>query len=201
MVPRSNRTYPGAKVIHALSRVSSMSHEHERPQRVRRRRVEVSDGVAVIETFYRALRQRDHQTMAACYHRDVHFSDPIFEDLHGAEVAAMWHMLCERGTDLEISLRDVAGNGDRGSAHWEARYSFGPDRRPIHNRIEASFEFRDGRIIRHADDFDLWRLTRQALGSFGVLLGWTSFSKRKVRSTARRGLTRFIDIHPEYGTD
>ena len=45
--------------------------------------------------------------MAACYAPNAHFIDPVFE-LQGAEIGAMWTMLCERGSDLRVESRDVA---------------------------------------------------------------------------------------------
>jgi limonene-1,2-epoxide hydrolase len=152
----------------------------------------------MIASFYQALQQRDHAAMAACYHPSIHFSDPVFGDLHGDEARAMWHMLCERGTDLAVTYEDISVTEDRGRAHWEARYDFGPKRRPVHNRIDAKFAFDQGKIVRHRDDFDVWRWTRMALGVPGTLMGWTGFSKTKVRTTALRGLDRFIAEHPEY---
>jgi len=62
-----------------------------------------------ITNFYTAFGQRDHQAMAACYHPDVRFSDPVFEDLQGDEARAMWHMLCDQGRDLEVSVSDIRG--------------------------------------------------------------------------------------------
>ena len=158
----------------------------------------MSSHVETIAAFYQAFERRDHAAMAACYHPSIHFSDPVFTDLHGAEVAAMWHMLCERGADLRVTYEQVSGEQNRGRAHWEAHYTFGPSGRLVHNIVDASFEFEDDRIIRHVDDFDLWRWTRMALGLSGTLTGWTGFTKAKVRATAQRGLSRFIDDHPEY---
>ena len=152
----------------------------------------------VIDSFYRALQRRDHVAMAACYHRSIHFSDPAFPDLRGGEVSAMWHMLCDRGTDLEVTFAHVDANDEQGVAHWEARYTFPATGRRVHNIVDASFVFEDGKIIRHVDDFDLWRWTRMALGTSGTLAGWTRFMQKKVRSTAAAGLRRFIDEHPEY---
>ena len=37
------------------------------------------------------------------------------------------------------------------------------------NRIDARFTFRDGKIIRHEDSFDLWKWAGQALGMKGKL--------------------------------
>lgn len=155
---------------------------------------------ATIESFYTALARRDHAAMAACYHESVRFSDPVFRNLSGDEVRAMWHMLCEGGTDLAVTFNAVEAAGGSGRAHWEARYTFGPTSRRVHNQIDASFVFEDGKIIRHDDHFDLWRWTRMALGMTGVLTGWTGFTKTKVRTTARRRLEKFIAEHPEYQT-
>ena len=147
---------------------------------------------ALIARFYDAFGQRDHVTMAACYAPDATFSDPVFRDLRGDEVRSMWQMLCERGTDLEIAHRDVAIDGDRGSAHWDADYTFTATGRRVHNSIDARFVFRDGLIAEHVDSFDLWAWTRQALGPVGVLLGWSPPVQGKVRSQARENLDRFM---------
>lgn len=146
----------------------------------------------LIERFYSAFARRDPETMAACYIPDAHFSDPVFVDLRGAEVPAMWQMLCERGTDLEVTHSEVEANGDRGSAHWEARYTFSATGRHVHNVIEASFGFRDGLIVEHTDRFDLWRWCRQALGPVGVLAGWSPPVQGKVRSQADSALREFM---------
>ena len=158
----------------------------------------------LIETFYTALQQRDHAGMIACYHPRIHFSDPVFSDpvftdLQGSRAKAMWHMLCERGTDLEITFNDVVANGRSATAHWEATYTFSGGRR-VHNIIDAAFQFQDALIIDHQDSFDLWRWTRMALGPAGIFLGWTPMVQKKVRETAVAGLNKFIANHPEYQT-
>ena len=78
---------------------------------------------ALIDGLYRAFRDRDAKAMAACYHPDAAFRDPIF-DLKGQEVADMWAMFCERGRDLVLDWRDVRADDREGSAHWEPRYTF-----------------------------------------------------------------------------
>jgi ketosteroid isomerase-like protein len=136
--------------------------------------------------------------MASCYHPDVHFSDPVFPDLHGDEVRAMWHMLCDQGQDLVVRASDIAVEDDTGSALWQATYTFTPTGRMVHNHIAASFTFSDGKIIRHVDSFDLWRWLRMAVGVSGLLIGWSGSAKAKVRQTGEAGLERFLDDHPEY---
>lgn len=135
--------------------------------------------------------------MKACYHPEVHFFDPAFGELRGKQAMAMWHMLCERGEDLQVSYRDVLATQFNGQAHWEAVYTFATGRK-VHNRIEANFTFSDGLISQHKDEFDLWRWTRMALGLPGMLVGWTPMMQKKVRETAVTSLNKFIASHPEY---
>ena len=144
----------------------------------------------LIHTFYGSFSKRDAAGMNACYHPDVTFSDPVFGTLHGDRAKAMWQMLCARGTDLKIEYSKVWAAGDRGGAHWDASYVF--NSREVLNRIDATFVFRDGAIVRHDDDFDLRGWAGQALGLPGKVLGGTPFFRRKIRATALKGLDAYL---------
>jgi ketosteroid isomerase-like protein len=144
----------------------------------------------LIARFYAAFAQRDWAGMAACYHPEVHFSDEVF-DLHGADAGMMWRMLCTSGRDLQIETSRVAADGQGGTAHWDARYTFSATGRKVLNRIDARFEFRDGQIVRHVDRFDFWAWARQALGLPGWLLGWSGALRGKVQARAARSLADF----------
>lgn len=146
----------------------------------------------LIHAFYAAFAKRDAAGMAACYHPDIHFSDEVFTDLRAARAPAMWQMLCERGKDLRIECRDVGADDSSGHAHWEAWYTFSGTGRKVHNIVDAQFEFRDGKIIRHQDSFDFRAWASQALGPMGTLLGWSSFLKNRVRTKAAAGLDAFM---------
>jgi len=159
--------------------------------------VDNQDNARLIEQFYTCFQQKDYAGMIACYHPQVEFTDPVFMTLKGKQAGAMWHMLVERGKDLTLQFSDVEAQGDSGKGHWEARYTFSTGR-PVLNIIDATFTFQDGKIIRHRDQFDLWRWTRMALGTTGVLLGWSPMVQNKIRDTARQGLLAFIEQHPEY---
>ena len=148
----------------------------------------------VVTRLYEAFAVRDHASMAGCYTPDARFSDPVFTDLRGTQVAAMWRMLCQRATDLRITFRDVVVAGISGSAHWEAWYTYSATRRPVHNVIAATFTLQDGLIAEHHDRFDVYRWARQALGTPGVLLGWTPFMRRAIRRRAAQALARFSAI-------
>ena len=154
----------------------------------------------LITTFYEAFQKRDYEGMIDCYHSSIRFSDPVFTDLRGNEAKAMWHMLCERGTDLEVTFCDVEADEEEGRAHWEARYTFSNGSRSVHNVVDASFVFEDGLIVGHTDTFDLWRWTRMAIGPAGTALGWSGPFQNKVRATAMGGLSKFMAGHPEYAT-
>ncbi len=151
----------------------------------------MSTNEETIRRFYTAFQKRDAATMAACYAPDVQFSDPVFTDLRGAAAGTMWKMLCERGKDLKIEFRDVRADATSGSAHWEAWYTFSASGRKVHNIIDASFEFRDGKIVKHTDRFDLHRWAGLALGLPGKLLGWSPLLQNKIRAMAAKGLADY----------
>ena len=152
-----------------------------------------AENEAVIERFYAAFSQRDGARMAACYAPDVHFSDPVFTDLNGPEAGAMWRMLTERASDLRVELLERSADGDRGSAHWRAHYTFTQPGRSVVNDVRASLRFGDdGLVTDHVDDFDFHRWARQALGPSGLLLGWTPLLRNAVRRKARAGLDDFM---------
>ncbi len=152
----------------------------------------------VIDQFYRAFQSGDYRSMQACYHEEVIFSDPVFRHLVGKEAKAMWHMLVLNGRDLRLTFHDVYADGNKGSCHWEAAYTFSGSGRKVLNVIDATFEFRDGKIYRHTDHFDLWRWSRMALGSTGIFLGWSTLLHHQIRKKADAALYKFIDAHPAY---
>lgn len=136
----------------------------------------------VIEQFYGAFAARDAEAMRRCYHPKVRFSDPVFTDLRGPEVMKMWRMLLGRSADLAIELGEHSAEGASGSARWTARYTFSRTGRHVVNEIDATFTFEDGLIIEHLDSFDFWKWSRMALGTSGLLLGWSPQVKKKVRA-------------------
>lgn len=151
----------------------------------------MADHSQLIERFYAAFDRHDGEEMAACYGPDAHFSDPVFTDLRGDEPGDMWRMLTGRSKDLKVELVEHEASGDSGSAHWLAHYTFGETGRHVDNDVRARFRFRDGLIVEHRDDFGFYRWARQALGTSGLLLGWTPIVQGAVRKRARAGLDEF----------
>jgi ketosteroid isomerase-like protein len=147
--------------------------------------------VALVDEFYRAFAEGDAEAMARCYAPNARFSDPVFVGLEGDEPGDMWRMLCGRAKDLRVEHRDVVADDEKGSAHWEAWYTFGATGRKVHNVIDASFRFEDGLIVEHVDTFDFGAWSRQAIGLPAILLGWTGLIQKKAQSGAREQLSRF----------
>jgi ketosteroid isomerase-like protein len=145
----------------------------------------------LIERLYGAMNQGDGETMAACYAPNARFSDPAFGELRGSEPGDMWRMLTERATDLTVELAEHEADGNSGTAHWIARYTFGPTGRQVVNDIRATFRFEGGLIADHEDHFSFYKWSRQALGLPGLLLGWTPLLRASVRRRARGDLEKF----------
>jgi ketosteroid isomerase-like protein len=147
-----------------------------------------------IKRFYTAFANGDATSMTACYHDDIEFTDPAFGALKGDEAKSMWRMLLSRGDSKpEIKFSNVSADEKYGKADWVAKYNYGPQKRKVVNNITARFAFKDGKIIKHTDDFDLYKWSQQALGASGYLLGWSSFMKNKIQKTTNGLLRKFME--------
>jgi limonene-1,2-epoxide hydrolase len=154
----------------------------------------------LLNTFYSCFQNRDFLGMSRCYHSEIEFSDPVFGKLRGKQVSAMWHMLVSGGKETKISFSNLTADAIHGSAHWEAFYPYGPKRRLVRNVVSSSFEFRDGKIVKQRDEFNLVAWLRMALGPIGMIFGRTTFLQNKVRALANQNLQKFIEKYSEYLT-
>jgi ketosteroid isomerase-like protein len=154
---------------------------------------------ATIERFYAAFAQLDTEGMARCYAEDATFDDEAFSLKGKREVVGMWRMLCDatraKNRDAwRLAYRDAQADASTGTAHWDAWYRFGATGRMVHNSIAAEFQFGPQGLIKvHQDSFDFWRWSRQALGTPGLLLGWTPLLRGKVRRQAGCNLRKFLE--------
>ncbi|MGB3947890.1 MAG: nuclear transport factor 2 family protein [Bacteroidia bacterium] len=148
----------------------------------------------LIIKFYKAFQNKDYKTMQDCYADNATFSDPVFVNLNATQVRAMWEMLCVRGKDLELTFKNVTATvGNQASAEWEAHYTFSASNRKVINQIKAAFLIENGKIVKHVDTFSFYKWSKQALGTGGLLLGWTRLLKNKVRQGAMKSLTDFMN--------
>ncbi|HEX3562641.1 MAG TPA: nuclear transport factor 2 family protein [Solirubrobacterales bacterium] len=151
----------------------------------------MADNAELIRRLYDALNRHDGEAMAQLYDPDGRFHDAAFGELTGVEAGDMWRMLTGRSEDLKVELAEHEANGDAGTAHWIATYTFRGGRRVV-NDVHAKFRFRDGKIAEHDDSFSFWRWARQALGPSGLVLGLPPMNLL-VRRQARGDLAEFRD--------
>jgi len=117
------------------------------------------------------FKEIDGDGMSQCYHEKIEFFDPVFPKLQGAKVGAMWKMLCSQAQGFELMFSDAQADDVVGRVRWEAKYIFSMTDRKVHNKINASFRFQDGKIIQHHDNFNFWKWSFMVLGSTGLILG------------------------------
>jgi ketosteroid isomerase-like protein len=123
----------------------------------------------LVENFYSSFSKKDLDGMLNCYHENVVFDDPVFGRLEGQKAKDMWRMLIKKGGDIEVLFKNIQADNIKGSSEWEARYKFSRTGRKVHNKVKATFEFEDGRIIKHTDRFNLWKWSLMALGPVGII--------------------------------
>jgi ketosteroid isomerase-like protein len=147
-----------------------------------------------IQKFYTAFANGDANQMCECYHPNIQFRDPVFGLLKGNEVCKMWKMLIEKSKgDLKIDYFDIKADEHLGSVSWIATYHFSKTNRKVVNSIATKFHFQDGLILKHNDDFDIWKWTKQALGISGLLMGWTGFMQKKIQEQAQMSLKLYCE--------
>lgn len=147
----------------------------------------------LINHFYTCFKNKDFKGMQACYADNATFSDAVFKNLNSSQVKAMWQMLISKSKDMRIEFGQISANEKTGKAHWNAYYTFSSTGKKVVNKIDANFEFENGKIVKHTDDFNFYAWAKQALGTTGLLLGWTGFLKNKIQTTATQNLEKFMD--------
>ena len=148
----------------------------------------------IIYNFYTAFQNRDAAKMNACYSDDVVFFDPVFELLQADQVKAMWRMLCKNARDFSLTFGNIkALDEEYYTCDWVATYTFSQTGRRVVNNVKAHLKMLDGKIVEHSDGFSLHKWSKQALGFSGLLLGWNSFFKLKIKNASRKKLLAFIE--------
>lgn len=146
----------------------------------------------IIFKFYSAFANGDASTMGECYHDNIQFQDPAFGILKGEDARQMWKMLTEKSNgNSTIEFSDIKADDYSGTAKWIATYIFSKTNKKVVNVIHSEFKFQDGLIIRHIDNFDIWKWSKQALGFKGLLLGWTGFMQKKIQKQALFALKNY----------
>jgi len=145
----------------------------------------------LITYFYQSFQNKNYKAMQNCYADTAIFNDEVFVNLTSNEVKAMWEMFCVKG-NVQLNFSNVLADEKNGSAEWTATYTFSKTNRKVINPVRANFVFSNNRILSHTDHFSFYRWASQALGIPGILLGWTSFMKTKIRKEARKNLMQYM---------
>lgn len=143
--------------------------------------------------FYEAFQKQDYKTMGQCYHTEATFEDPAFGELSQPQVLCMWEMLLSRAQEFTLTCSKPLITSEEGSSEVTASYLFSKTHRKIVNHIFSTFVFKNGKIFKQVDKFDLWKWSRQALGLPAILLGWTPLFQNKIRAEARRNLDTWMN--------
>ncbi|MGJ5640632.1 nuclear transport factor 2 family protein [Formosa sp. S-31] len=148
----------------------------------------------LIISFYTAFNNLNPEGMVACYHPEVTFHDPAFGTLKGERAKNMWRMLCksQQGKAFKVQYSNIKVEGNEGSCDWNVSYIFGKPEKQVVNRVHAVFEFKDGLIYKHTDEFDLHKWAKLAMGFKGSLLGGTAYFKTKFQYKTNAKLDAFI---------
>ena len=152
----------------------------------------MNENVKTLTKFYSAFANADAATMCECYHSDIKFRDPVFGLLNGNQACDMWRMLTEKSKgNIKIEFANIEADEYLGAAKWVATYNFSKTNRKVVNRISSQFHFKEGLIIKHTDDFDIWKWSKQAFGISGILFGWTGYMQKKIHEKALLSLKNY----------
>jgi len=148
--------------------------------------------IEIIELFFAAFGNLDHQGMNAQYSDDILYSDPLFGMLEGQQVRDKWIMVCKGIRELRLTIVKTAEiDHEYATCQWKASWFPADSKRQIFLEGKSFMRFAEGRIIEHSDGFSLTKWIAQAYGIRGQLFGWLHFMKRKVQRQHRERLERF----------
>lgn len=153
----------------------------------------MTDNEQLIHRFYESFQKRDYKGMQECYHEEAVFNDEAFSNLNSKEVKAMWEMFCSNpANEMEVAYSNIVAKGDTVSANWNARYLFTLTGRRVHNHIEASFTFKDSKILTHTDRFNFPKWAQMVFGLKGLLIAYVSPVRNTFKKKVRATLDKFM---------
>jgi hypothetical protein len=122
----------------------------------------------VATRFYKSFTTLHPEQLGALYAPDVQFQDSIFQYQDRAGVTKMWTTLLgvKPAPVIRYSVVSVAGEVVHGQ--WIADYVlFG---HKVHNVVSSTLTIRNGRIVKHTDEFPFTPWLAQVLGLEGTKL-------------------------------
>lgn len=150
--------------------------------------------VPVVDRFFEALRRADDAVINACYHPQISYSDPLFEDLRGARVALRWRLLLREAQSFSLEHELVFADERKVQVQWTVDYAL--KGKKIRLPILSTLAIWDNLIVRQVDEYEFWQYSRQAQGFAGLLLGGIEPFQQLVKRRARSDLERFATAAP-----
>jgi len=145
----------------------------------------------VLNTFLRALAQRDVEAMIRCYTTTATYHSPIFPQVEGDTLTATWQWFCAKAPDLTMVVDEQAFEANTARVQWTATYTFPKTGRPVVQVTDSIFVFEGPQLCRHEDRFDLHRWSHMALGPLGRVLGGRRWLQRSLQRAAAERVARF----------
>lgn len=110
---------------------------------------------AITRRLQRALRSGDLDSIARCYDANAEYSDPVLGGLGAGSARRAWSLILPllRDPCWHFSVVDVGLCSSRSRSRLE--FLFAPTARPVVLDISTVLCIRDGRIVRHDDEFSL----------------------------------------------
>lgn len=151
-----------------------------------------------------AYKAGDYEGMCRFFHPDFRFTDPAYGALSRKRSRAMFALFCdtrdrtkqelnvvERPTPSEKKRKSADGGADWYQLVYTADYVFGPDARPVHNRITSNLEIVEGKIRSQIDEFGMVQWAKQAIGWGAVIV--VAVSPGVIRTKANARLQAWIE--------
>jgi ketosteroid isomerase-like protein len=137
----------------------------------------------LLTTLFQCLNAHDHMGAAECYHDEATFRDIAFTLKGKRQIHAMWDMACsvnKKGipSDIKATVQQLSANDATGKVLVDFDYTFRDTGRKVHNPVESTYHFRDGKIIQQTDKADAANWARQAFGGFN---GWVAGRFDRIR--------------------
>lgn len=148
---------------------------------------QLSEVLAITRRLQVALRTGDLDAIARCYNPFAAYSDPVLGDLGAGSARQAWSLILPllRSPSWSFSIDDVGLLSSRASTRLT--FLFAPTARPVTLDISTVLQVRDGRIVRHDDDFSLFAWS-QGLPFPQRLVARSRSFRRRVNREARGGI-------------
>jgi ketosteroid isomerase-like protein len=121
--------------------------------------------------FYNNLNANNLASLAALYHPDVIFSDPVHQISGLAALGDYFAHAYARLTESHFSVKSMAASGQTGFVSWQMRIRHPAIAQGNEILVDGCSELRwqeDGLIIAHRDYYDLTQMVYQHL----PVIGW-----------------------------